>query len=665
MKCNKKVVALNLLASVLITNTAFARIEGVRGSRSSSSGSSSGNGRAQEVKISVAKPEQGTVVKPVLVADCNKNVEVAKYFPQSLFHNITRDGDDISIEKRDNNKVIIKIPSILNVCGNFVPELRQNKDSKDVTVLMKLVGRKNDSDVDLTYKEFEDCLANTKITTKVDGVDVEKPIMVDGKINHDMIPGKMYSEKIYSMDYEFDKKQDVTKTVKLSFGYPTEFDDPNNGYGPLHAFDPKATLAGDTCVKAETVGSKEPFYINEGREVLLRKIYTACGNGKDAISEARASLGNADALKDIAEKLRAELDAAYLVAVKTDVERIFKDMGKIEDRLIKTRANITEANAKKDIAKYAELAKELDNIFLEKAITRLDLLMQKRETLEEDSEAMAALDKEIKKLNEEIGAFSKRSAASLDTVYFLMEKFAITDHASTIEAILLKSSAYAKVYGESPDERGRPNTIETANEEQASKHKKFDRVLVDWKDVYAAGKGSSFPIQKTQRERDAIVKKVNARMSAYEKKEQSDYSNYCAVGWTGAVKNQVKCKEFYSGMEKRRQREAKKVQKDLDVLNRKDAKLNKMGVSYGEYERKVASDADRDSDRYDSYGSSYSGYEDDFSDRFPGYYGPRVTSAYDPSLYNMGGMSNSMNMGQGMQQMGGFQGQGGGWPGLP
>jgi hypothetical protein len=86
-----------------------------------------------------------------------------------------------------------------------------------------------------------------------------------------------------------------------------------------------------------------------------------------------------------------------------------------------------------------------------------------------------------------------------------------------------------------------------------------------------------------------------------------------------------------------------------------------------------------EADNYEPYGSSYTSYEDNFSDRFPGYYGPSTTTAYDPSLYNMGGQSNSMMMGQGQGQIQGqFQGQGqgqfqmnqnqgrapSGWPGM-
>ncbi len=666
MKCNKKVVALNLLASMLISNSAFAKIEGVRGERASGSGAGRGSNGKTETKVSVATPQEGTVVKPAIVASCNSDMDTAKYFPQELFRNITRDGENITIEKRENNKIFVKIPPVINVCGSFVPELRQNKDSKDITVLMKLVGKKDGIDTDLTYKEFENCLENAKVKTKVGENEEEKPIVVNGKLNHDIVPGKMYSETIYSMDYDFDPKVDYAKSVKLSFGYPSEYDN-KNGYDPLYGFDKKATVAGDACMRAETIGSKDPFYINEGKDVWLSKINQACGNGAQAISEARASLGNADALKDIADKLKAELDAAYLVAVKADVKDIFKKMSVIEDKLVKGRADIKEKEAKKLVEQYAEEAKKLDSIFLGKAIERVDLLMQKREKMEEGSEAMVALDKEIKQLNADISEFSKRSASSLDSLYSVMEKYAITDHAETIESILVKSGTYGKVYGEDEDStRGKPLTIEAAQEEHKNKMIKFTRTMVDWRDVYAVGKGNTAIMERTMKEYDNWTNRMSSKWVAFNKKEQEDETKFCSIGWTGAIANPVKCSQHRSGAAKRQARIVKQLEKDDKVRGRLKTKFGKMDKSLTEYERKMAEN-NKDSDGSEFTGSSYSGYEESFEDRFPGYYGGRVSTAgpmYDPNMYNLG----NPNMPQ--PQLGGMQRYpaqvgGAGWPSIP
>lgn len=656
MKLNKKMVAINVLATLLISESAMARIQGVRTPATSGGNSSaepSSRGKPSTTKISTAVKEESQKVVAVNEASCSGDMEAAKYFPQELFSNITRDGSNLQIEVRQNNKVVVKIPPILNVCGNFIPELRQNTETKNVAVLMKLIGTRKEKvmvdgveqvketkDVELTYKEFEDCLE-------------EQNLMVDGKINHDAIPGKKYSENIYSMDFDFDKKADVKKTATVSFAYPKEYKDPNNGYNALYGFDDKVNVAGESCMLAEKIAD-EPVYINKGKDVLIQEINDICKSGDaQKIAEARKSIGNADALKDIADKIRAEMDAGYLIAVKADVARISADMTKIEDKLNKNKDTMDESQAKKEIGKYAELAKELDTKFLNPAIFRLDTLMQKRAAIEdEDSPEIKELDAEIKKINEDVGQFSKRNPTSFASVYSVMEKYAINDAAKTVEDIRLKSYLYAKVYaGRQDDKRGKPLSFESANQQQYQKLQKFDKTLNDWTDQYLVSKGNMLPIQRTEKERTAAIEKMNSRYAAFEKKELSDYNSYCAVGMLGSVKNPVKCQEFVNGREKRMSAELKRREKDLMYIKGRNEKLSKMGTNYNEYQRTLASREEAEED-YEPYGSSYTSYEDNFSDRFPGYYGPTTSTAYNAANYNMGGTSAAMGMGQQSAQMG-------------
>ena len=196
MKLNKKLVTLNVLAVLLSTETALAKLQGVRtpSAPAASGGSATSSGpqdSATEVKVSQGKKEEASKVIAAQVEKCDYDLTKAKYFPQELFKEITRDGDNISVEVRDGDKVFVKIPPMLNVCGNFVPELRQDKVSRNVSVLMKLID--NDGK-ELTYADFEDCLKKQKTGDAKD----DPNILVDGKIIHDKIPGKYYSGNIYS-----------------------------------------------------------------------------------------------------------------------------------------------------------------------------------------------------------------------------------------------------------------------------------------------------------------------------------------------------------------------------------------------------------------------------------------------------------------------------------
>ncbi|MBC7427907.1 MAG: hypothetical protein H7336_04790 [Bacteriovorax sp.] len=693
MKFNKKMMAVHLLASFLITESAMARISaGDRKPTNGESTSSSGSSRGQPpsgYKISQAPKDNYQVVQGS-TSICDSDQSKEKYFPQSLFPLIARDeGAKIDFSVRPNNKIVVKVPPTINVCGQWIPEFRQDRVTKNVTIFMKLNGTKytqnvgadgkpildvnkkpiytETKDVLLSNADFEACLAMKEITDK------------DGKIDYSKVPSNGYSESVTTFDYDFDKKIDIKKTAAISFGYPKSYNSAD-GYAPMIGIDESASVPGEACMVAEKI-TEVPLYINKGKEVLIEEINATCKSGDaQKIAEARANIGNYDALRDIADKIRQELDAGYLIAVKTDVTRIDGEMKGIEEKLNKEKDTLDESSARKLIDKYVALAKELNTKFLDPAIMRLDTLIQKRAKLDDEDSQVKGIDEEIKKLNEDIAQFAKRNPTSFASVYSVMEKYAFTDSAKTIEDIRLKSYLYSKVYtGRTDEKRGKQMTLESAKQKQYEQLQKFDKTLTDWSDVYLVGQGNTYPIKKVERERQGSIDRMNTRWAAYEKKESTDYANYCGFGMLGSIKNPVKCKEWSEGLNKRRTAELKKREKDLNYIRGKNDKLEKMGTNYNEHQRKLASREEAEADNYEPYGSSYTSYEDNFSERFPGYYGPTTTTSYNAANYNMGGMSNSLQMGQqqyGQQQYMGQQqqqfpqlqmGQGqvaAGWPGI-
>lgn len=653
MKFKKNLFVVNLILAALISKSAWAGIQGVRSSTSPQSSSGKPNAPVV-VKPGKVTDEKVTIGEGTATVKCNMDQDASAYFPLDFFQHIIRDGSSLKFEQRADNKVSIKFPAILDVCGKFKPQIHQDTESKNVTLMMTLDNGKS-------YSEYIACLT-------------EKGFLVDGKIDHDKIEGKNYSEYSYIMDYSFDKKSDIKKTAKISYGYPKAFNS-KDGYAAAYGFDEKVSPPDSLCMVSEKIGS-EITYINKGQDVLIEEINAICrANDAQKIAEARKAYGNAEALKDIAEKIKAELDAKYLVAAQEDVKRISKEMAAIEERINKGKDTMDESTAKKEMAKYAELAKELDSKFLNPAIYRIDTLIQKRDVTEEGP-ALRAIDEEIKKLNEQVGQFSKRQPTSFANMYSLMEKYAINDSAKTIEDIRVKSYLYSKVYGGPVDERrGKPITFESANQQQADRVVKFDRTLTDWTDQYLVGQGNLYPIKKTEKERQMMIDRMNSRWANYEKEEYKNYNNYCAAGMTGSPKNPIKCKEFMSTFERRRTTELKRREKDLTAIGGKDKKLERMGMNYNEYQRKIASREMEEANAYDPFGSSYTSYEDNFADRFPGYYGPTTSTVYDPNMYNMAGGNQAMMLGQQRQQFqmpgqqvmpGQFQmPQMGGWPGLP
>ncbi|MFA6237168.1 MAG: hypothetical protein WC635_07570 [Bacteriovorax sp.] len=621
---NKKITTY-LATGLMLSQASYAGITGVRTAGVTPPGKTSSS---VVVTPGKAKNENVDIKEGTASVACKEDPDAATYFPLDFFQNISRDGSTLIFEQRPDNKILVKIPASIDTCGKFKPQLYQDPSTKSVTVLMQMEDGK-------TYSQFLACLT-------------EKKILQDGKIDHDKIEGKQYSEYSYVMDYTFDKEKDIKQTLKLSYGYPKAFKG-KDGYPSSYGVDNTVDLPGSLCMIAEKV-QPQITYLNKGQDVLISELKEICRGGKaQEIAEARKAYGNADALKDIADKIKSELDAGYLVAVKRDVERISKDMTIIEDKLTKGRDTISEANAKKLTREYADLAKELDSKFLNPAIFRLDTLMKQAGDMDSEDPKRKPIDDEIKKINEDVGAFAARKNA-FSPIYSVMEKYAINDAAKTIEDIRLKSYWYGTVYpGPQEDKRGKPITFDEANQKQYAGLQKFDRVLTDWTDQYLVGKGNLYPIQKTEKERSMAYEKMNKRWYDYQVNEQKNLQKYCAAGMLGSAKNPVQCQAFQAGAKQRMDLELKRRTKDLEFIRGRNDKLAKMSTSYNQYQARQVANETKESD-HEPYGSSYTSYEDNFSERFPGYYGAQAYTPYNPALYSMGGQV-SGNYGMGSPQM--------------
>ncbi len=611
------------MACALLSQASYAKIQGVRtsdGPNTPTTKPSNGGGSSSSSGASVPDSTQAGNRNE----SCTMDQDASKYFPLDFFSNITRDGSSLTFEQRADNKVLVKIPAIIDTCGKFKATRVQNPKTKDVTIMMESADGK-------TYAEYVKCLE-------------DKKLLKDGKVNHDEIAGKEYSEYSYIVDYDFDKSKDVKQSVKLSYGYPRSFKG-KDGYAPVYGIDEDVAIQAkdNQCFSAEKI-QPQVTYLNKGQDVMISELKEICRGGKaQEIAEARKAYGNADALKDIAEKIKAELDAGYLVAVQKDVERIKKDMEKIEDRLTKERDTIDEATSKKLTRQYADLTKELDNKFLNPAIARLDVLIKQRASLDEDDSRLKAIDDEIKKINEDVGAFSRRPNTAFASLYSVMEKYAITDSAKQIEDIRLKSYLYGKVYaGPNDDKRGKAISFEDANQKQFAGIQKFEKTLNDWTDQYNVGKGIMYPLQRTEKERATAIDSMNKRWNNYQVNEQKNLQKYCGMGMTGGVTNPVQCTAFRNGAQQRLNTELKKREKDLLFIKGRNEKLSKMSTSYNEYQKKQVDKETRDAEGYEPYGASYTNYENNFETLFPNYYGAPVSTAYNPALYQMGGQTAAM-----------------------
>lgn len=631
---NKKNVsrfmAINIVGSLLLSQSALAGISSKRASGTNTSSSSGGSSGPRPIPTQSQKEDyqQHTGTSSM---GCNGDAGASEYLPLDFFKEITRDGTLPTFEQSGDNKIVVKMPMVLDGCGSFNPLIIQSKGAaSDVVVAMTINNNQEyetvpPSDKKIkgnTYAGLLRCLES-------------KGYLKDGVIDHAARVGADYRSYSSVVDYDFSKEKDAKQTIKLSYGAPIVFEGGSDSYPKEFGIDPDVKVPASKCMQGQKLAS-DSIYLNKGQDVLLQELTAICTKGSaQQIADARRSIGNADALRDIADKLRAELDGGYLIAVQKDVERIMSAMDKLENQINKEKDTMDEKTAKNIAKKYADLAKEFDTLYLNPAIKHLGDLMTQRADMEE-GDARDKVDEEIKLLNQNIGKFSSRNQTAFANLYGLMEKYALTDSAKNIEDIRLKSYVYSRVFmGSATDKRGKPMTLEQANQKQISVLQSFERTLGDWTDQYLVGQGNLYPIKKTEKERQAVVNKMNTRWQKYQQDEQTTYNKYC-TGIFGAS-NPVRCRDFMKGAEQRRATEVKKWQKDNQVVTSRNAKLERMGGNYNAYLQATAEQRSHEADSYNPWGSSYTSFDDNFGDQYPSYQAPTAASSgYEAWRYSMG-----------------------------
>jgi hypothetical protein len=467
------------LASLLLSQTAHSGIVGIR-----STNSSGASGQSSSTSVTVT-PGKNVDEKIVLAEgasrpSCSLDQDSSTYFPLDFFKSISTDGTVPSFEIGKNKTIHVKFPMMIKDCGEFKPQLYQDPVTKNKTVFIQLKNGKS-------YSQYLACMK-------------EKKFLVDNKIDHDKITGSHYANSNFDLKYDFEKSQDIKKSIKLSFGYPIAFSG-KDGYDSTFGIDKDVSLP--QCMMAEQIAS-ETTYINKGQDVLLLEYQNICKSGdSQKIAEAIKSIGNAEALKDISVKISAELQVGYLGAVREEMKATYEKMTKIEDKFSQNGETMDEAKAKKLASEYSGLARDLDSKLLNPALTHLNDLIIEGEKLDEEDPRRKVIDEEIKKINEDVGAFDARKE-KLAPLYAVIEKYAINDSAKTIRDIQLKSFYYGQVYiGPHDEKRGKAITFEEAGKRQYKSMQNFGRILNDWSDQYQVSKGIYYPIQRTEREKAA------------------------------------------------------------------------------------------------------------------------------------------------------------------
>lgn len=560
---------------------------------------------------------------------CVFDKDKEKRFPLDLFKDLNPEGNGLKIEVGPDNGITISSPMLLNVCGGFVPKLGSDADG-NIAIQME-------SKTNLSYAAYIKCLKEE-----------EKLINEKGELDFSKIDGAKFISENWSFPPVAIGDKDKSVAVYYLESKRTASDFKIKETSPK--WTPVLTPAGiDKEVNKEDYNCYVPekvATIQQSPEEVLQEIQKICATGSsEKVRDLRGSLGNYSSIVGSLDKIRLALDASYLekvLAEENGVKKIYADMKKIEDKLISEKDSLEEAAAEKLVKQYADLSLKLNKDFLDHAIAHIEDLMKVREGLEPEDERIKSIDAEIKNLNEKIGEFSKKRPAAYRALLEVEEKFALTDSAKIIGDVHAKSFLYSQVYaGPKDSSRGSQKlTFTEARDKHMTTMKKFEKNLDDWNDAYQVGKGSTYPLKKTEKERTNAITKMNKRWYDYQQSEYKKYNQYCGIGWTGSVKNPIQCQAFTKGIDKRKNAELKRREKDLKYIASRNEKLGKMGTNYNEYQRRrVAQESDSEEED-----ESSSDYEATFADTYPEYYATQGASSYDPGQYSMGMQGNMGNM---------------------
>lgn len=634
-KNGKKVVASNYLlalatSAMMMSQSSYARPTSDHVGNSSSP---TREGHGTETTGSTSGQKEN--------ADCNQELEDAKYFPLDFFAAASRNGKTLEISENSDGSVSVRFPPMIKACGKFKIEMRHDDVTQNETVMVSLEDGR-------TYSQYMECLTTANVYK-------------EGNFSHKDMPIKSYdSEYDRTTIRKIDKRNYGSKPVRLLVGASKGFDKAMydtsktelTGFPPLYpykeSYDVKlpempAPERNETpidmklrqCMRVEQP-QETPFLLNE-REKLLNEIHNVCkyGSAQD-IANMKATVGNAGELKDIADKLQSALDRAILVASREEVDEISGKMREIEKRFAKEKDSMSESDAQKYAEQYADLAQKLSDKYLDPAIYHLDNLMKERQEISDDRSPRAiAIDKEIKELNKGIGEFStKASLAYQGSMLPIMKKYALTDSAQTIEDIRLKSFAYSQVYLGSGDSRGTPRTMESANNYQVKGLSVFQNELADWPDLYKARHGNVVVLNKIQREATKAAQNISDSDQKF-RKHEAELAKNC-TGMFGP-KNPIQCQKYYSGMADRQRIHAR----ELSSLNKKYNKKNqKFKSANDEFTAYAEAQLDK-KQREDDFGSGGDD-SDSFEDIVPQYM-PQGPMGYNPYAYNMGGQQPMMS----------------------
>ncbi len=575
---------------------------------------------------------------------------------------------DFSVDyKEENGRIRIVYPGMYSVPGCLQPKYSLKHKNDNNLYLRSFNGKESTLGTVSTY--ISTILGSTTLEAMpagpeknylttlqtADAIDPDDDTTKNGNGHARMIACMIAKGVISKNGQNFDASKAKLSGAKYQDYYPKNFDKEKDSNFYFLSPNPKEKFGGDgavhkdyvmkksfSCYNVEKIHSEGTVVYKSPESQAEERTAALCKEMKytDILNEIKDldpnTLGNYKQLKGI-------LEGALDEARKKRRDEIYEKMASIEQKFIPDEddrkegrdVGVTEKQAKKLTKEYASLAKELDKIEINPLIGKVKGLLEEREDADEDRQA--AIDKQVRMLNDRIGKFGDKDQNDIGYIYNGMKEYGLTEPGWTIEGYFRKSRYYKRYYSDDDesDGRGKALDLEDISKVMTKRLKSFkNSVLTDWRDYATVKKGGTAPLRTSQKDVAKAHKALNAGWSSYQKKEQKDGRKYCGRSFIGSVNNPVGCKRWQQGRNKRLKIALAKRKRGLLYIKGRDAKFVQLRGAYGDYQsRKIAAEIEsgaNDPDPLSIYtpgGGSFSyDFEDDYNEDYDFY--PLGGSAY-------------------------------------
>lgn len=508
----KKSTLIPLIAVGMLTSSANAVIK--------SNWSTAQSDKTPSVDYEEVKAGDVTELQSGQRVECNDG----KNIPLGLLKAIMPNFDQIKVDFETKNKksARIEIPQYMKSCMKL--KFNYHQVGNDI-----YISATNEEDLagypgKNTNEKYENCLKETGALKSDGSIDESKAVFSGG------------------FTQPFSVKLDPSQNMNVQFSSPQAL---GTTYGTAAGGDFLET-SHDECFKGEEIVAGGLSLFHSPLVASVEHYQKICEDSDpNAIFKAFKELstsdtGNAQALDS---SVRDILKAGLKQKLQDTVDVKQKEWEEALEELGKELKKADDEETVKELTKqYLDKIKEIEKFIVDRKIYDLKEAYEKRRKTK-NKDDRRALDKEIKKLNEEIGLYARKSNFVSNAIINKMLEFGLKDEADEAFEFKLKSAHWAQVnFG--PKREGYPKDPKGVGKAISSKAREFDRISTDKEKEYDAKQGYDTYSKDYANIAQQLMNKRQMSASRDQDRMQDAYKDiqkYCAQTFWGGTKNKSKC----------------------------------------------------------------------------------------------------------------------------